>query len=150
MPKTSKMVANALGTSIKHKQEIYQPERNVQLGTKHLSQLINGFDQHYVLATAAYNAGGGRVKQWLKRYPNLATDQWIELIAFKETRDYVKAVMEYWVVFERLGNLPPTQLAQYIVPLPKQVDASANDLALTASLPSESTPSGSGSIFDWF
>lgn len=170
MPKTAKMVANALGTSIKHKQEIYQPERNVQLGTKHLSQLINGFDQHYVLATAAYNAGGGRVKQWLKRYPNLATDQWIELIAFKETRDYVKAVMEYWVVFERLGNLPPTQLAQYIVPLPKQVDASANDLALTASLPSESneapsstaeagngssnqntsTPSGSGSIFDWF
>lgn len=136
MPKTAKMVAKELGTPIAHKQEIYQPAFNVQLGTKHLSQLINTFDQNYLLATAAYNAGGARVKQWLKKNPNLATDQWIELIPFKETRDYVKAVLEYWQVFERLGELPQTQLANYLVPLPKTSEPNATELALA---PSEET-----------
>ncbi len=136
MPQTAKMVAKELGTNIKHKQEIYHPEFNVQLGTKHLSQLINSFDQNYLLATAAYNAGGARVKQWLKKNPNLATDQWIELIPFKETRDYVKAVLEYWQVFERLGELPQTQLATYLVALPKTSEPNATELALA---PSEET-----------
>jgi soluble lytic murein transglycosylase len=62
------------------------------------------------------------VRQWLKQQPALPTDQWIELIPFKETRDYVKAVLEYMLVFERKGlALQHTRLADYLVPLNTQL-----------------------------
>ncbi|WP_389381658.1 transglycosylase SLT domain-containing protein, partial [Escherichia coli] len=48
-----------------------------------------------VLASAAYNAGPGRVRQWLKDTRNLAFDVWIETIPFDETRQYVQNVLSY-------------------------------------------------------
>jgi len=55
------------------------------------------------VALAAYNAGPNRVKNWLG--DDLPMDQWIETIPFKETRNYVKAVLAYAVIFDhRLGE----------------------------------------------
>lgn len=117
MPKTAKALA-----PIQQLQDVYQPELNVQLGTKLLGQLKKEFNGNLVLATASYNAGGFRVKQWLKNQPPLPTDQWIELIPFKETREYVKAVLEYMLVFERKGlSSQPTRLADYLQPLNNQL-----------------------------
>jgi soluble lytic murein transglycosylase len=110
MPKTAKSLEH-----IKNINDVYQPELNVHLGTKLLSQLKNDFGDNLVLASAAYNAGGFRVRQWLKQNPEIAIDQWIELIPFKETRDYVKAVMEYMLVFERLStNIQQTRLSAHL------------------------------------
>jgi len=117
MPKTAQSLA-----PIQQLKDVYQPELNVHLGTKLLGQLKKEFNGNLVLATASYNAGGFRVKQWLKQQPNLPTDQWIELIPFKETRDYVKAVLEYMLVFERKGlSSQPTRLADYLLPLNTQL-----------------------------
>ncbi len=117
MPKTAQALA-----PIQQLRDVYQPELNVHLGTKLLGQLKKEFNGNLVLATASYNAGGFRVKQWLKQQPTLPTDQWIELIPFKETRDYVKAVMEYMMVFERKGlSDQPTRLADYLQPLNTQL-----------------------------
>lgn len=117
MPKTAKALA-----PIQQLKDVYQPELNVQLGTKLLGQLKKEFNGNLVLATASYNAGGFRVRQWLKQQPTLPTDQWIELIPFKETREYVKAVLEYMLVFERKGlTSEHTRLADYLIPLNTQL-----------------------------
>jgi soluble lytic murein transglycosylase len=117
MPKTAKALE-----PIKNINDVYQPELNVHLGTKLLGQLKREFSDNLVLASAAYNAGGFRVRQWLKQIPDLPSDQWIELIPYKETRDYVKAVMEYMLVFERLSpNTQPTRLSTYLGKEPAKV-----------------------------
>lgn len=122
MPKTAKALA-----PIQQLRDVYQPELNVQLGTKLLGQLKKEFNGNLVLATASYNAGGFRVRQWLKQQPSLPTDQWIELIPFKETRDYVKAVLEYMLVFERKGlTTQHTRLADYLQPLNAQLANAGN------------------------
>lgn len=62
------------------------------------------------------------MRQWLKQLPNVPSDQWIELIPYKETRDYVKAVMEYMLVFERQGiTANTTRLSQYFIDAPEQL-----------------------------
>jgi soluble lytic murein transglycosylase len=71
----------------------------VQLGEAHLRGLIDSYSGSYFLALAAYNAGGGRVQEWMKafgdpRNPNVDPIDWIERIPFTETRDYVKKIME--------------------------------------------------------
>jgi soluble lytic murein transglycosylase len=117
MPKTAKSLEK-----IKNINDVYLPELNIKLGTKLLGQLKHDFGDNLVLASAAYNAGGFRVRQWLKQTPVLSTDQWIELIPFKETRDYVKSVMEYMLVFERLsGNLTQTKLDSYLMTEPTKI-----------------------------
>lgn len=117
MPKTAKSLA-----PIKNINNVYQPALNVQLGTKLLGQLERQFEGNIALASASYNAGAFRVKQWLKNQPTLPADQWIEIIPFKETREYVKAVLEYMLVFERQGvTSSQTRLADYIKPFDQQL-----------------------------
>jgi len=75
------------------------PRYNARLGTTYLAQMLERFDGSFVLATAAYNAGPGRVDQWLKangdpRKDGVDSVEWIEAIPFTETRNYVMRVME--------------------------------------------------------
>ena len=57
-----------------------------------------------MLASAAYNAGPGRVRQWTRDIPALPSDIWIETIPFDETRTYVQSVLTYGVIYgEKLG-----------------------------------------------
>ncbi|MCH9742186.1 MAG: lytic transglycosylase domain-containing protein [Proteobacteria bacterium] len=122
MPKTARALAPIPNIS-----DVYKPELNVQLGTKLLGQLKKEFNGNLVFATASYNAGGFRVRQWLKQLPNVPSDQWIELIPYKETRDYVKAVMEYMLVFERQGiTANTTRLSQYFIDAPEQLSVAEN------------------------
>jgi soluble lytic murein transglycosylase len=77
------------------------PNLNIELGTAYLKNL-HGFMQHNpVLATASYNAGPGRIKEWLP--PNtMAADIWIENIPFEETRDYVQNVITYTGIYRSI------------------------------------------------
>lgn len=72
---------------------------NLTLGRSYLENLIDDFGGSYALAIAAYNAGPGRVRQWLHdfgdpRGPDIGMVDWIEMIPFNETRSYVQRVME--------------------------------------------------------
>ncbi|HEV8680445.1 MAG TPA: lytic transglycosylase domain-containing protein [Stellaceae bacterium] len=72
---------------------------NVTLGRSYLERLIDEFGGSYALAIAAYNAGPGRVRQWLREYGDprgrdITMVDWIEMIPFGETRAYVQRVME--------------------------------------------------------
>ncbi len=71
---------------------------NAQLGAAHLGSLISEHKGSLILTFAAYNAGGGRVQEWIETYgdprkPGVDPVDWVERIPFAETRNYVQRVM---------------------------------------------------------
>jgi len=65
--------------------------------------MTNRYRGNRLAAAAAYNAGPGRVDRWLRDAPE-EFDLFVEAIPFRETRDYVQAVLSYRVIFESLAN----------------------------------------------
>jgi soluble lytic murein transglycosylase len=100
---TAKLIGRKQGVTINTKEDVLQPETNIQLGSAYLSQLLKRFNGNYVQATAAYNAGPGRPPQWAPEIP-LNADQWIESIPFTETREYVQAVLAYTTIYDHKLN----------------------------------------------
>ncbi|MDZ7923517.1 MAG: transglycosylase SLT domain-containing protein [Marinagarivorans sp.] len=100
MPATAKQQAAHSGVKNHTTADLFKPEHNIQLGSKYLGGLLTQFKGNRILAAAAYNAGPGRVKQWLgtpaKEKP---ADVWVETIPFKETRQYVQNVLTYSVIY---------------------------------------------------
>ncbi|WP_426369468.1 transglycosylase SLT domain-containing protein [Pseudocolwellia sp. HL-MZ7] len=87
---------------------LFNAEYNVKLGTKYLKMLSDQYIGNHVLATASYNAGPHRVKQWVKDVQGMPIDMWIETIPFKETREYVKSVLAYQQIYQfKLGENDP-------------------------------------------
>ncbi len=104
MPATAKETARRFGIPLRSPQQAYTPEVNIQLGAAYLSQVYNQFSGNRILASAAYNAGPGRVRQWLRGNEQMPFDIWIETIPFDETRQYVQNVLSYSVIYgEKLG-----------------------------------------------
>ena len=84
---------------------LYNPSKNVGFGTQYMRYLMDKMDDNQVLVTASYNAGWRRVKQWLPAEGSVPMDIWLETIPYKETRNYVKAVMAYKQIYsQRLGQ----------------------------------------------
>jgi soluble lytic murein transglycosylase len=83
---------------------------NMQMGAAELSNLLRGYNGSYILTFAGYNAGRGRVKQWLAAYgdprdPGVDPVDWVERIPLSETRNYVMRVMENLQVYRaRFGG----------------------------------------------
>ena len=97
MPATAKNVARKLKQRRPSKYELLQPEKNIRLGTAYLQEVYKRFENP-VLAIAAYNAGPHRVERWLPD-SDMPADIWIELVPFKETRNYLKNVLAYTVIY---------------------------------------------------
>ncbi|NQD94231.1 transglycosylase SLT domain-containing protein [Pseudomonas sp. CrR25] len=106
MPATAKETARRFGIPLSSPQLAYRPEVNIQLGAAYLSQIYGQFNGNRVLASAAYNAGPGRVRQWLRGADHLPFDVWIENIPFDETRQYVQNVLSYSVIYGQKLNAP--------------------------------------------
>ena len=83
------------------KRQLLKPEPNAKFATNYLAYLLNKSKGNPVVATAAYNAGFSKVKRWLPEQ-NMPADAWVETIPYKETRNYVKAVMAYTEVYKQL------------------------------------------------
>jgi soluble lytic murein transglycosylase len=99
MPATAKMVAAATRTA----GGADDPAVNMRLGTAYLQSLLDQFSEP-ALAVAAYNAGPHRVREWLATYGDprvgpVKLADWVELIPFDETRNYVQRVLENATVF---------------------------------------------------
>ena len=108
MPATAKETARRYGISLNSANDVLVPERNIALGTAYLAQLHDQFQGNRVLASAAYNAGPGRVRQWTRGIGSLPSDVWIENIPFDETRQYVQSVLSYAVIYgDKLGIEQP-------------------------------------------
>lgn len=112
MPGTAKETARRYNIPLSSPQQALNPDTNIQLGTAYLNQMMKQFNGNRILATAAYNAGPGRVRQWLKNAEYLPYDVWIETIPFDETRQYVQNVLTYSVIYgEKLQT--PTPLVEW-------------------------------------
>jgi len=106
MPATAKETARKFSIPLASPQQVLIPDKNIQLGAAYLSQVHSQFNGNRVLASAAYNAGPGRVRQWLKGANHLGFDVWIESIPFDETRQYVQNVLSYSVIYGQKLNVP--------------------------------------------
>ena len=94
------------------------PEYNVKLGSHYIAGLILEYDGAYPFAIAAYNAGPKRVRYWKKINKNPQKNQidyvdWIELIKFKETRNYVQRVLENYNVYRYILVQKPIKLKNF-------------------------------------
>ncbi len=106
MPATAKETARKFSIPLASPQQVLNPDKNIQLGAAYLSQVHGQFNGNRVLASAAYNAGPGRVRQWLKGANHLGFDVWVESIPFDETRQYVQNVLSYSVIYGQKLNSP--------------------------------------------
>jgi soluble lytic murein transglycosylase len=75
-----------------HSLRLLDPELNIRLGSTYLKRLLETFKGNAVLATASYNVGPGRIKHYQALYQRLPRDVWVEILPWKETRDYIKSV----------------------------------------------------------
>jgi soluble lytic murein transglycosylase len=110
LPSTAAKVAKALRMKF-HADKLDDPNYNVRVGSAYLRDLLNDFEGSYVLALASYNAGPGRARRWIREYgdprdPNTDVVDWVEMIPFGETRNYVQRVMESVAVYRRRLGKP--------------------------------------------
>ena len=99
MPQTAKHVAAAVKMKYELARLVSDPSYNVTLGSVFLAQLLSGYDGSYILTLAAYNAGPGRVKEWIKdfgdpRDKSIDPIDWVERVPFTETRHYIQKILE--------------------------------------------------------
>lgn len=104
MPATAKRVARANRMPYDRDRLMVDADYNLTIGQVYLSGVIEQFEGSYPLALAAYNAGPHRVKRWLRRYGDPRAGEidiidWVELIPFSETRNYVQRVLENLEVY---------------------------------------------------
>ncbi|MCX7356311.1 MAG: lytic transglycosylase domain-containing protein, partial [Alphaproteobacteria bacterium] len=110
MPATAKHVSQKLKIGYTPQKLTADTDYNLKLGRAYMGQQVDDFAGSYILAVAAYNAGPGRVRSWLRIYgdprdPEVDAVDWIESIPFTETRDYVQRVLEGVQVYRwRLGQ----------------------------------------------
>ena len=109
MHNTSKIVAKSLNTTYSKSLLTNVHDYIINLGTYYFIGLLEDYDGVFPYAIGAYNAGPNRIKSWIKRYgdPNrgeINFVDWIELIRFRETRNYVQRVMENINVYKLILN----------------------------------------------
>jgi soluble lytic murein transglycosylase len=119
LPRTAKETAKKADIRF-DKKRLFEPSYNLTLGSHYLSRLIESYDGSYVMAIAAYNAGPGNVRKWVRHIGTPKNDftgaiDWIEKIPFSETRNYVQRVMENLQVYRRLEGADKLQLAEDLV-----------------------------------
>ncbi len=101
MPETGQQIARTLHESWQAESSLLNPDVNIKYGAFYYKQLLNRFDGHFALATAAYNAGPNRVAKWLPIDRPVPADIWIETIPYKETRKYVTSVLFYTIIYQQ-------------------------------------------------
>ncbi len=118
MPYTAKLVAKQAKLPYVRSKLTTDPEYNINLGSHYIAGLILNYDGAYPFAIAAYNAGPNRVKYWKKINKDPQKKQidyvdWIELIKFKETRNYVQRVLENYNVYRFILEQKPVKMKNF-------------------------------------
>jgi soluble lytic murein transglycosylase len=106
MPDTARPMARQRGLEFRGGDVLDEPAVNLDIGASYLAGLVRQFGDAR-LSVAAYNAGPGRVRQWLAAGRPDDMEAWVELIPFDETRGFVKRVMLSWDEYRRLHGPGP-------------------------------------------
>jgi soluble lytic murein transglycosylase len=109
-PSAAKDIAGKFKVTFDQKRLLSDMSYNVQFGSAELGGVIKDYRGSYIMAFAAYNAGRGRLKEWLAKYgdprdPKVDPIDWVERIPFSETRNYIQRVLENVQVYRvRFGG----------------------------------------------
>ena len=118
MTYTAKLVAKQMKESYSKSKLTSDPEYNIRLGSYYFNSLLNEYKEVYPFAIAAYNAGPKRVRYWRKINGDPSKKKidyvnWIELIKFEETRNYVQRVLENANVYRYMLSGQPVEIENY-------------------------------------
>ena len=123
MTYTAKLVSKQAKLSYSKSKLTKNPDYNIILGSYYFATLLEEFDGSYPFAIAGYNAGPKRVRYWNKINKNPQKKQidyvnWIELIKFKETRNYVQRVLENANVYNYMLSKKPVKMINFFKDYP--------------------------------
>ena len=111
MPGTGREVGRLLKLPVRNNAAILRIENNLRLGARYLRSVLKQYQGHVVLATAAYNAGPTRVREWLPGGAPMEAERWVETVPYTETRRYVKNVLAFTAVYEHRLGVEGTRLS---------------------------------------
>ncbi|MBC9249855.1 lytic transglycosylase [Pseudomonas alcaligenes] len=99
MPDTAREMAAKLGLEFDEQRLTRDGAYNKQLGVAYLNEMLERYDGHQALAVAAYNAGPGKVDEWLQsngdpRSGQIGTEAWVQRIPYEETRNYTRSILQ--------------------------------------------------------
>ncbi len=104
MPATANTVAQQVGIPRVGREDLFDQETNIRIGVRYVEQLLEQFSGNVVHTIAAYNAGPIAVGAWIAQHKDKSQDEFVELIPYQETRQYVKRVMRSYREYVRLGR----------------------------------------------
>jgi soluble lytic murein transglycosylase len=109
MPATANAVAQRHRLPAVSRDDLFDQETNIRIGARYVEQLLGQFTGNVVMTIAAYNAGPIVVGNWSAAHRGRSEDEFVELIPFQETRQYVKRVLRSYKEYRRLArqNLLP-------------------------------------------
>ena len=105
MPTTANTVAQRVGLPAVGREDLFDQETNIRIGVRYVEQLLEQFAGNLVYTIASYNAGPLAVGNWIAQYRGQGQDEFVELIPYQETRQYVKRVLRTYREYVRLGGL---------------------------------------------
>lgn len=116
MPGTAQDMAAELGLPYSEARLTSDAEYNKRLGSAYLNKLLERYDGHQALALAAYNAGPGKVDEWLQQHGDprageIDTASWVQKIPYAETRDYTRNILQDLQAATARQAEPPAQRA---------------------------------------
>lgn len=104
LPTQAQNVAKDLKLEWTGHDDLFRPELNIPVGARMLRQGLSRYDGNFILAIASYNANDKAIKGWLKTRFRDDPVEFIEEIAYEETRSYVKLVLRNYIFYKRLSN----------------------------------------------
>jgi soluble lytic murein transglycosylase len=102
MPATAQVLQKKSGGADLGRDDLFDQETNIRFGVRYVEQLLQQFSGNVIYAVAAYNAGPQAVTAWLAKYGNREGDEFVEMIPYLETRQYVKRVLRSYREYTRL------------------------------------------------
>jgi soluble lytic murein transglycosylase len=122
-PEAGRDTAKRVGVAYNWDRLVSDPVYNTQMGAAEVAALLKDYRGSYIMTFAGYNAGRGRVQQWVAQHgdprdPGVDAVDWVERIPFAETRNYVQRVMEnlqaYRARFDATATAPNVHPAESV------------------------------------
>jgi soluble lytic murein transglycosylase len=114
MPKTGSLTAKKHNIPLPSTSLLFEPDKNITIGSAYLKQVMEEYDDNIVLASAAYNAGPHRVKRWLPEEEVKPAARWIAMVPFNETRNYIQRILAYMAIYDWRMEQPATPIHKYM------------------------------------
>jgi soluble lytic murein transglycosylase len=124
MPRTARQIGRQAKGGQAHARQFDHPDANVWLGTWYLRSLLERYQNQLIPTIGAYNAGPGAMDRWLKEFASRPPDEFVERIPYRETRQYVRRVMETLLIYRTLEEKAHPAL---LAPMLPRVERPTND-----------------------